>query len=198
MRVNLHLCTCGINKPLRAPFKVKTSIGSKEREAFLALEKKFPVFPSPQGCANHGAKVAFNNTLQLISGGVQVSWPRTERVVDLKKPPHGMVLKCEYSDAGCDVYIPKLAPRVSKQTEIRQAAVFIKGQMDQHKVIECSWLAQEYVPFLPIGEIRFMCLGGEPICNIMTGKNRDDHPEDPGELWGYERNTSLKTVSELQ
>ena len=170
--------------PLRAPFKVKTSIRSKEREAFLALERKFPVFPSPQGCANHGAKVSFNETLGLISEQMQMSRPRTERVVNLKRPPHGLVLKREYSDASHDVYIPKLASKASNQTEVRRAAAFIKDRMDQNKGIECSWLAQEYVPFLPIGEVRFMCLGGEPIRDIVTGKNANDHPEDPGELWG--------------
>ena len=190
--------THGINKPLRAPFKVKTSIKSREWEAFLALEKKFPIFPSPQGCVNHGAKVSFNETLRLISEQMQMSRPRSERMVDLKKPPHDLVLKREYSDAGHDVYIPKLASKVTKQTKVRQAAAFIKTRMDRNKDLECSWLAQEYVPFLPIGEVRFMCVGGEPIRDIMTGKNANDHPKDPGELWGYERNTSLKTVSKLQ
>lgn len=157
----------------RAPCKAKKSARSKERAAFLALERFFPIFPSSQGCASHGAKVAFNETLEVISEEMQMPRPKSERVVDPKKPPHGLVLKREYSDAGLD------------------------GQIATTKDIECFWLAQEYVPFPPIVEFRFICVGGVPIREVVTGKH-EDHPVDPGGLWAYDDNHSLKTVLELQ
>ena len=121
--------------------------------------------------------------------------PATEELVDLKNPPHGFVLKREYSDTSRDVYIPSHPLEAS---ETRTAAAFIKGRTAAGKNDSCSWLCQEFVPFLSVGEIRFMCAAGVPIRNVVTGRHARDHPTAPGEIWYYERNDSLKTIAALQ
>lgn len=123
--------------------------------------------------------------------------PETDCLVDLKNPPYGRVLKREFSDFGRDVYIPDLA-EITQQAEIQRAADFIKGRMAEGKNDECSWLSQERAPFLSVGEIRFMCVGGVPVRETVTGNHPMDHPRLPGEPWSYERNDSLKTLAALQ
>lgn len=180
----------------RAPSKVKEEDAT--RDAFIALSSMFAVFPSPQGCERHGAKVSFNKTLDAISDAMGMRRPRTELLDEDKKPPFGFVLKREFSDEGRDVYIPKLRPGEPERKETRRAVEFLKKREASMKNKHCSWLAQELVPFLAVAEIRFICVDGIPIRNIVTGKHPDDHPTGPGELWCYENNDSLRTLSELQ
>jgi hypothetical protein len=181
-------------EPIRAPSKVQAE--NREREALLELEKVFPVFPSPKGCSDQGAKLAFNDTLARIAEGMGMSRPKTELLEDLKRPPYGMVLKREFSDTKQDVHVPDQNMDVDKA--IRDAASFVRKRTRVNPNDECVWLAQEFVPFLPIGEIRFMCVGGVPIREVVTGSHGSDHPEDPGQLWAYERNEALRTLKELQ
>lgn len=183
-------------QPSRAPCKTKKSVQNKERNNFLALEKVFPVFPSPQGCSNHGAKVEFNETLKKIADAMGTGRPKTERVENLKKPPKGFVLKREFSDASRDVYIPKQSGTPVEEED--PAAAFIRKKMKENPGDVCSWLAQEYVPFLSVGEVRFMCVGGIPIRENVTGRHPDDHPDVPGEIWNYPNNDTLRTLSDLQ
>jgi len=170
---------------------------NKERDAFIALGNSFPVFPSPQGCLNHGAKIRFNEVLGSIASDMGTSRPRTERLEDVKKPPYGLVLKREFSDASRGVFLPNLTPE-SQSREVQRAAAFVRKNDKASPGIISSWLAQEYVPFLSIGEVRFVCVGGRPIREIVTGTHPGDHPTDPRGLWGYEHNDSLKTLSALQ
>jgi len=159
----------------------------------LALERVFPIFPSPRGCDVHGAKIELNATFEAIAKDMKMRRPRTERLADPGNPPHGMVLKLEYSDTSRDVYIPK---RSGLEKGVEKAAAFVKERTDASW--DCGWLAQEYVPFLPFGEIRFIMVDGSPVRDIVTGRHPDNHPTDPGQLWSYESNDSLKNISELQ
>lgn len=124
--------------------------------------------------------------------------PTTKKLVDLKKPPCGFVLKREYSDTSRDVYIPLHPLELSEDEEIKKAAIFIRQRVAESKDDECSWLYQELAPFLSSGEIRFVCIAGVPIREIVTGRHPRNHATNPGETWSYERNDSLKTVSALQ
>lgn len=156
----------------------------------------FPVFPSPHGLVKHGAKVTFNETLEEISKAMGMSRPKTDRLANPREPPYGLVLKREFSDTGEDVYLPDLLR--SKRMEVQRAAKFVKERMLLGEDDDCDWLTQELAPFLFIGEIRIFCVGGKPIREVVTGKHPMDHPENPGELWNYEGNRSLKTISALQ
>jgi len=124
--------------------------------------------------------------------------PKTERLLDPKKPPCGFVLKREFSDGGEDVYVPSMIEPLRVSAEIKRAAAFVRKRTEANPNDECLWLTQEYVPFLSIGEVRFVCVGGRPIREVVTGKNLAGHPESPGQLWAYERNESLRTVAALQ
>lgn len=179
--------------PSRAPSK--TASKNKERDALLALENAFPVFPSPRGCSRHGAKVSFNQTLEQISTDMGMSRPKTEHLVELQNPPRGMVLKREFSDTSTDVFIPRLSD--PEEAEIKRAISFIKKRTRANPSDNCRWLAQEYAPCLRFVEVRFMCVNGTPIREIVTGTHPDDHPE-AGQTWGYEHNDALKTRADLQ
>jgi hypothetical protein len=193
----MRLCTSDAGLwTFRAPLKV--SARDKARRAFLALGEAFPIFPSAQGCDKHGAKVSFNITLEEISREVDMRRPETRKLVDLKKPPPGLVLKREYSDTGRDVYVPSLRQKLAPAQEAQTAAAFIKSRTAASKDEDCLWLCQELAPFLPMGEIRFMCIDGVPVREVVTGRHPEDHPTTPGEVWSYEGNDSLKTLSALQ
>jgi hypothetical protein len=157
----------------------------------------FPIFPSPQGCADHGAKVTFNETLEAISTQMGMGRPMTGWLVDIKRPPYGLVLKREFSDSGRDVFIPNLSGG-SEEEEVRRAAAFVRKRMGENRNDESLWMTQEYAHFLLTGEVRFMCVGGVPIRETVSGRHPDDHPEEAGEMWSYESNQSLKTLSALQ
>jgi hypothetical protein len=168
---------------------------SNQRSALLSLAEVLPVFPSPRGCEKHGKKVAFNEVLQHISNLMGTSRPKAHRLEDLENPPNDFVLKREFSDGGRDVYIPKLS--LSPAEGIKRAVAFVKKSRRNSPSDACSWLAQEYVPFLSVSEIRFGCVGGSVIRGVVTGKHPADHP-DAGHLWSYEGNECLKTLSSLQ
>ena len=194
--MSISLALCASNTDLSAfSAPSKNPAHNRTRQAFLELGDTFPTFPSPRGCDRHGAKVSFNATLEEISKEMGMRRPATEELVDLKNPPRGFVLKREYSDTSRDVYVPS---HPLKMSETRTAAAFIKGRTTAGKNDSCSWLCQEFVPFLSIGEIRFMCAAGGPIRNVVTGRHARDHPTTPGEIWYYERNDSLKTIVALQ
>jgi hypothetical protein len=195
--LSLWPCTSDTNLwTFRAPSKI--SARNKARQAFLALGDAFPIFPSPQGCDKHGAKVPFNATLGKISREMGMRRPESTELVDLENPPSGLVLKREYSDTGRDVYIPSLQLKLPRDQGTREAAAFIKERMTANKNDNCLWLCQELAPFLPIGEVRFMCVGGAPIREVVTGRHPQNHPTAPHQMWSYERNDSLKTISALQ
>ena len=124
--------------------------------------------------------------------------PTTKKLDNLAKPPCGWVLKREYSDTSRDVYVPPHPLKTSEEREIKKAAAFIKKRMAASEGDDCSWLCQEFVPFISTAEIRFMCVGGAPIREVVTGRNPRGHHFLPGETWAYEGNDSLKTVSALQ
>lgn len=170
----------------------------KVRQAFLALGYEFPIFPSPQGCNKHGAKVDFNATLERISKEMEMGRPATMKLNDLKKPPPGWVLKREYSDTGRDVYVPSLAPTSRRGEEIKEAAAFIRRRNCEAKDDICSWLCQELVPFLSIGEFRSLCVNGTPVRDVTSGRYPKDHPENPDKLWFREDMDDLKPRSTLQ
>lgn len=128
---------------------------------------------------------------------MEMTRPKSARLVNLKNPPYGLVLKREFSDSGRDVYIPKLSG-TSKKAEVQRAATFVRKKMEGNRNDKSLWLTQEYVPFLSIAEVRFMCVGGRPIREVVSGKHADDHPEEPGQLWSFESSKSLKTLSRLQ
>ena len=128
---------------------------------------------------------------------MKTSRPKTKQLAHLEYPPYGFVLKREFSDASRDVFLPNLSAK-SEAQEAKRAATFIRKCTSANKVVESSWLAQEYVPFLSVGEVRFVCVGGHPIREIVTGTHPKDHPHNPGALWAYERNDSLKTLLALQ
>jgi hypothetical protein len=121
--------------------------------------------------------------------------PATKKLDDLERPPYGWVLKREYSDTGRDVYIPSQA--ASEDLGTKQAATFIKDRVAEAKDDDCSWLCQELVPFLASGEIRFVCVGGTPIREVVTGTHQPGHA-DAGHTWSYEGNDCLKMMSDLQ
>ena len=194
MSVSLALCASSTDlSAFRAPSKDPAH--NRTHQAFLELGDAFPTFSSPWGCDRHGAKVSFNATLEEISKEMGMQRPAAEELVDLKSPPCGLVLKREYSDTSRDVYIPSHPLEMS---EARIAAVFIKERTAAGRNDGCSWLCQEFVPFLSIGEIWFMCAASVPICNVVTGRHALDHPVTLGEIWYYERNDSLKTIAALQ
>lgn len=123
--------------------------------------------------------------------------PVTKKLVSLKSPPYGLVLKREYSDSCRDVYIPSNPPK--RPEEAHNAAAFTEARMAEGKNDSCSWLCQEFVPFLSTGEIRFMCIGGIPVREVVTGRFPQGCPSAPGGgLWFYERNSCLKTIAALQ
>ena len=189
-------CVNGCQTPIcfsRAP----SAAANGERDAFLTLEAAFPIFPSPRGCADHGAKISFNETLEKISRDMGMSRPKTERLTDLKNPPHGLVLKREYSDAAHDVHVPNVQG-MSVKSAVRRAAAFITKRTNANKNDTCSWLTQEFVPFISIAEIRFMCVGKVPIREVVTGVHPRNHPTEPGRMWCYEHADLLRTVSALQ
>jgi hypothetical protein len=185
-----------LTRPHRPPFTVVGSIENKELNGLVELAGAFPVFPSPQGCMSHGAKVAFNRRLDTIAETMKMRRPKTKAVADTTTPPHGMVLKREFSDASRDVFIPD--PKLSEEAGIEHAVKFITERTRANPEDRSLWLAQEFVPFLSIGEVRFMCVGGSPIREVLTGKFPADDPDNPGGLWSFEGCDNLKTISELQ
>ena len=100
---------------------------------------------------DHRVKVAFNRRLDDISKTMQMCCLKTKAVVDATNPPHDMVLKRKFSDAGWDVFIPD--PKLSERGRLRQAAKFIKERTAANPKDKSLWLAQEFVPFLSIGEV---------------------------------------------
>lgn len=175
---------------------LKDSMESKSWDGFLELETLFPVILSLRGCERHGAKISFNHTLEETSKDLGTCQPRTMQLVNLSNPPYGWVLKCKFSDAGEDVYVPKL-PVWQEQVEIQDATAFIRRRETRNKD-KCSWLAQELMPCLPFFEVRFMCVNGIPIREAVTGKHAKKDSRTPNPLWCWEGNDCLKTLSALQ
>jgi hypothetical protein len=145
----------------------------------LDLAEVFPVFPSPRGCNTQGAKALFVQTIDRIARKMGTRRPKS-RPLDpsISSPPHGWVLKREFSDAGRHVYIPvhplKTGEKPEK-AEVRRAVKFLKeaGARDGKKL---GWLAQEYVPTIAsVGELRFMCVGGNPVRVVITNKHPKGH-----------------------
>jgi hypothetical protein len=166
-----------------------------ERNRFRALEQLFPIFPSPAGCSKQGAKFSYLEIFDEIATSMKTARPTTVEIKDLDNPPFGFVLKREFSESGMDVYVPKVAmdEKVPKKrtAEAMRATEWLKERVVASNGEDCRWFAQELVPFLALGEIRFMCAGGVPVRDFVTGKNS-------GGLWSYEHNGSLKAVSRLQ
>ena len=99
--------------PLRAQLNttssppVPESAENRAREAPLALSDVFPVFPSPRGCDRGGTKVDFVQTLDFIARRMETARSQTKPwYLKLEDPPHGLVLKREFSDGRRHDYIP--------------------------------------------------------------------------------------------
>ena len=176
----------------RPPYKTPNA-ADEERKAFLALEEVFPIFPSPSGCTRHSGKVKFNKILDGIARDMNTQRPKTEVLLDLKNPPCGLVLKREFSDVSKDVYVP---PSTSLKSQARGAKALMKEKLAGDPDVDCSWLTQEYVPFLSFAEIRFVCVGGRPIRELVTGVHSDK--ANSGSIWTFEPNDSMRTLSDLQ
>ena len=180
--------------PPRPPSRVR--IANEDRNAFLALQDVFPVFQSPKGCAAHGAKAAFNKVPERISEGMGMRRPRTERLIDLDNPPLDLVLKREFSDAANDDLLPDQSKPAVKQEE--RAKNFLRGRAKADPDAECYWLAQEYVPFLRIEEIRFLCVQGVPVRDVVNGLQGSIRSSRFNDMWSYESNDPLKTLADLR
>jgi hypothetical protein len=178
-------------EPFRAPTLHKGSRHAREQKCLIELETLFPIILSPAGCHKQGAKLLYIETIDEIAVTMGTGRPKTVKVEDLRNPPPGLVLKREYSGNGKDVYVPTTSMG-QEDSNILQAVEWLKERANGSKDYEGSWFAQELVPFLRIGEFRFVCVGGVPIRDFVTGKSAD------GGLWSYERNVSLKAISALQ
>lgn len=147
----------------------------------------FPVFPSPRGCDERGAKTDFIQTLDRIARSMEAGRPGTQPLDIGSQPlPFGWVLKREFSDGGRHVYVPNhpLESEADKEKEARA-----EGGLKSYK-----WLAQEYVPMLAtVGEIRHMCVNGSPVRTVITGKLST-----PGAVWSAEGIRSMITLREIQ
>lgn len=181
-------------QPLRPPTKNKAA--NAERNALLVLEGSFPIFPSPSGCAKHGAKLTFNETLEQVSKGMGMGRPETKRLVDIDNPPCNLVLKREFSDTSMHVHIPNFAK--PKETQAKQAREFLAKSTKDDPEAECLWLTQEHVPFLAESEVRFICVDGTPVRDVVTGRRSGASSSRVTGLWSYETNDSLKTLRDLQ
>lgn len=122
--------------------------------------------------------------------------PKTERLVDLQNPPCGLVLKREFSDTSKDVHVPD--QKKPEHVQVRLAKKFLKARTEAEPDAECLWLTQECVPFLAFGEFRFVCVGGVPMREIVTGRGPAIRSTGLHGLWSYETNDMLKTLADLQ
>ena len=104
-------------------------------------------------------------------------------------PPSDMVLKREFSNTSIDVYLLDLWSK-SKASQVWKAAVFIKERSVAEPDAKCSWLAQEYVPCLTFGEFRYMCVGGNPTREVVTGL-KDSGTKD---IWSFKGNNTLRSL----
>ena len=178
--------------PLRAQLNTTSSppvpenAGDGAREALLALSDVFPVFPSPRGCDRGGTKVDFVQTLDFIARRMETARPQTKPWhPKLEDPPHGWVLKREFSDRGRHVYIPNHSSDDGEKAirrENKRVQKFILGAETNKDPENVQWLAQEYIPTLTsIGEFRFMCINGNPTRVVITTKRAQGTKT--GELW---------------
>ena len=162
------------------------SADNRVRDALLALSDAFPVFPSPRGCDRGGSKVDFVQTLDFIARRMGTARPQTKPwQPKLEEPPHGWVLKREFSDGGRHVYIPNHPSDDGEKAvrrEKKRVQKFILGAEANKDPESVRWLAQEHIPTLTsIGEIRFMCINGNPTRVAITTKRTQGTKT--GELW---------------
>ena len=172
------------------------------RSALLTLAEIFPVFPSPSGCQNHGRKLQFVQTLDAISKKMETSRPATMPWDPCSQPPpFGYVLKRDFSDAARHVYVPKYPLGTGQKAtaaELRRATEFVQNTTDHDQPISGSWLAQEYVPTLSsVGELRFICIDGNPVRVVITGKHKPGHP-DAGQAWTIEGIKTMLSLHEIR
>ena len=157
----------------------------KAREALLALSDVFPVFPSPKGCNRFGMKVDFVQTLDFIARRMETARPRSQPWhPKIQEPPHGWVLKREFSDQGRHVYVPNRLSNNERDVRLEKKRVekFIRDAESNKDPENVRWLAQEYVPTLAsVGEFHFICVNGEPIRVAITSK-RANSETTTGEL----------------
>lgn len=88
------------------------------------------------------------------------------------KRPEGMVVKREYSDCSRHVFIPKVLGKSTHRKEIKgedkRYQEFLAANADKERF---RWVAQDYVQTLhTVGEIRFMCVGGQIPRETITLK----------------------------
>lgn len=98
-------------------------------------------------------------------------------VPDSAEPPHGWVLKREFSDAVRHVYVPNQPLSDNEEAitkEKKHVQRFIQKVRCEGGLSNFRWLAQEYVPTLNLGELRFMCIEGKPWRVVITGRNPED------------------------
>ena len=95
----------------------------------------------------------------------------------LEEPPHGWVLKREFSDQGRHVYVPNHPTNDERgvRREKKRVGKFILDAKANQDPENIRWLAQEYVPTLDsVGEFRHMCVDGNPVRVAFTSKCAPD------------------------
>lgn len=142
----------------------------------LELATCFPVFPSPSGCRSHGRKGELALKFDVIAKEMGTARPVTKYGWDpTSEPPDGMVLKREYSSCSEYVFLPKPSQTRASSNEAdrerKRCQRWIRKHLDAEGAVSYKWMAQEYVPTLrTVGELRYMCIGGEPARVTITSK----------------------------
>ena len=156
------------------------------------------MFPSPRGCDRSGMKVDFVQTLDSIARRMGTDRPRSRPwYPKIQEPPHGWVLKREFSDRGRHVYIQNHPSDDERGVRLEKKRVekFILDAEVNKSPRGMRWLAQEYVSTLAsVGEFRFICVDGEAIRVVIASKRADNETK-TGELWIME---GIKTMLSLE
>ena len=170
------------------------------RGRLLELADYLPILPSPKGCDKHGQKVEFTQELDHIARRMCTARPKSREWFIGTDLPAGHVLKREYSDAGRHVYIPHQPS--STETDIaaekKRVQRFLAKTREDEELENFRWLAQEHVPTLAaVGELRFMCIDGEPVRVVITGKHQPGHRE-AGKIWCMEGIATMLSLNDLR
>ena len=120
---------------------------------------------------------------------------------ELQEPQHGWVLKREFSDAARHVYVPDYPlrdDRTSVRKEKKRVRQFLGKGNARGDLGDIQWLAQEYVPTLvSLGELRFMCVDGEPVRMVITGDDGPGKPDADG-TWSMEGIRTMLGLGEIR
>lgn len=136
-------------------------------------------------------------TLDLVARKMGTARPRTVPWdPELQAPRYGWVLKREFGDATKQVYFPGHPLEDNEgalRSEMKRVRAFMGRVRAEGGPEKTQWLAQEYVPALAsLGEFRFMCVDGEPVRTVVTGRHDKLSAH---ETWSQE---GIKTMLSLE